>query len=282
MRAVVVGVHIAHACLAGNDVVGFLGLGFVGNDALIGILNFEAAVAKHGTGGLFHIVGVGGVVVHEIDTRIQDHQGLVSFTALGHIIGVHVAALRGGQFLGGIALAANHKGTIAHQGDLPGSVLHVVHFVTGLVAAGFLSVQVLGVVVDIAAAVLALCQHADAGLHGQHIAFPGVGAGHVEILGGVGFFALQDPLIVAQLIAVFRGQHQQVDLFDGLSAIGLMGFAEERLLVESIGGRRFRFGSIGFRFQLGQDFIGTVGIVNGVDDAADGRNGNQCHKHEEG
>ena len=283
MGAVVIGVHIANTRFAGHDIVGFLGFGFVGNDTLVVVLDLVVAITEHGTGGLLLVVGVGGMIVNEIDTCIQDDQGLIGLAALGHIIGVHFTALGSGQFLGSITGAAHHKAAVLHQGDVPGTVLHIVHFVTGLIATGFLSRQILGIVVDIAATVLALGQHADTRSHGQHIAFPGVGTGHVEILGSVGTFALHDALIVGQLVIAVRGQHQQVDLFNGLAAVCLIGLKEVCLLAEIADNGRFRhIGLVGFRLQLGQNFVGTVGVINRIHQSADRSEGNECHEHKEG
>ena len=283
MRTVVAGVHIAHAGGAVDDVIGLFRLRLVGYDALVGILDLIAAHAEHTAGGLLIVGRVGGVVVQEVHTAIQQDQGIVGLTALGHIVGIHIAACGGFQNLGGIAFTAHHEGAVAHQSNVPGAVLHVVDLVTGLIAAGFLGGQVLGVVEGVAAAVGALDQNADTGGHGQQVALAGVGTGHVEPLGGVGFFALHDPLIIAQLVAAFGGQNQQFDRFDGLTAIGFLVLLKVGLLTEIADHRAIRLvGLIGLGLQLCQDLVGAVGVIDGVHQSADGCKGNKCHENQEG
>ena len=279
--AVVVGVHVADACFTGDDIIGLLGLGFIGDDTLVGALDLIGAVSEERTGGLFRIGGVGRLGVDVIRAVIQCDQGLVGLAALGHKIGVHVTAGRGSQLVLGVALAAHHEAAVLHQGDLTGSILHVVHFVAGLVAGGFLSRQILGVVVGVAGAVLALSQHADAGLHGQHIAFTGVGAGHAEVLRGVGTFANHGALVEVQLVGVLGGQNQQVSGLELLVAAGFFAGGQIGLLVEGVDVSGFLRG-VFLGLQLRQDLIGAVVVVDRIDDPADGRTDDERHKDQEG
>ena len=263
MRTVVVGVCKANTRCAGDDVVGLLGLGFVGDNTLVGSFDLIGAVSKQSTGGLLSIVGVGRLAIHKVGTVIHGNQRLVSHTALEHGGGVYITALGRTQFLFGIALSANHKGAVLHQGNLSGSVLHIVHFVTGLVAASFFSVQILSVVVGIAGTVRGLCQHADAWFYSQQIAFPGVITPHTEVVRSIGFLTVHGPLVIDDLVNALGSQDQHLDGFHGLASFGLLRSAQEGLLVEVIDLRTLR--CVGFGFQLSQDLIGPVGIINGID-----------------
>ncbi len=281
MGAVVVGIHVANAQLTGDNVVGLLRCGGIRGNALLPIPDLIGAVAKKCASGLLLVVGVGSLAVDEIGAVFQGDHGLVGLAALEDQVGIDLPALRCGEFLCRVALAAHHKAAVLHQGDLPGGVLHIVDLIPGLVAAGFLRGQVLGVVVGIAAAVLALGQHTDTGGNGEDIALPGVSAAHAEIRPGEAGIPLDHPLIVVQLILAVRGQHQQIDGLHGAVPLRLPGGGQVGLLVEILGHGAFRGLVVGIRLQLGQDIPGSVGIINGIDGAADRGNhqNRRAHQH---